>query len=140
MRTFLLICSISVILACTPRVQGLEGVAEKTFPTRFATKAEKPGAPIAISRAEQIGDLLALDVTYSGGCEAHTFELVTLGNHQPTYPPELLVKIIHNANADRCRNFIQDRIYFDLQPFRLDGTNRINLIMEDQQITQTYDY
>lgn len=130
------------LIACTPRVQGLQGVADKTYPVVWIIKADQAAKSekVTVKRAEQIGDLLALEISYAGGCEMHSFELQVLGKHKPTYPPELFVKLYHNSNGDRCRGMIDDRIYFDITSLQLDNTNRINLVLEDQQLTQTYDY
>lgn len=92
-------------------------------------------AAVNIKNTEQVGDFIVVDVSYSGGCAEHVFELVSDGRYESTYPPVLEVKLWHNSNEDRCRSVVDERLYFDLGPFQYEGTSQVRLfILNDEKI------
>ena len=95
---------------------------------------------MTIKSAEQNGDILILDVSYSGGCADHEFELVSNGNYKATYPPELQIKLLHNSNGDGCRGMIDKKLYFNIQPFQYAGTTQVLLVLKNTNKTLDYNY
>ncbi len=93
-----------------------------------------------IKHMEQVGDFILIDVSYSGGCEEHTFDLISNGQFIATYPTELETILVHNANGDKCRSVVDERIYFDLKPFQYSGTSLVRLIFENNDRTLDYNY
>lgn len=63
-------------------------------------------------------DTLILTVSYSGGCEAHDFTLVTDGGFMESDPVQLVLTLTHDANDDPCEAYPTERYVFDLQPIR----------------------
>jgi len=61
------------------------------------------------------GDILNLDVTYSGGCKEHSFELIGSGQLLKSYPPQRNVLLVHQANGDDCRELMGERIMFNVK-------------------------
>ena len=59
--------------------------------------------PFTIDAIEIRGNIMYADVTYSGGCEAHDFEVVGSPEIAKSLPPIRGVKILHYANGDSCR-------------------------------------
>ena len=59
-------------------------------------------------------DTLRLVVSYSGGCEAHEFTLITSGMFLESAPVQLVISVAHNANDDPCEAFPTETITFDL--------------------------
>ncbi len=96
--------------------------------------------PVNIKDASQMGDFIVLDVSYSGGCEDHEFQLETRGDFTATYPPEVDITLKHNSNGDRCRGVMDTKLWFDLSPLKYDGTNRIILILTNTDTTLDYNY
>lgn len=96
--------------------------------------------PVNIKSAQQIGEFIVLDVSYSGGCEDHEFKLESTGRFTSTYPPEIEVALKHNSNNDRCRGIIDKKLWFDLQPLKYSGTNRILLIITNTEMVLEYNY
>ena len=64
------------------------------------------------------GDVLMLDVSYSGGCEAHEFTLVTSGVFLELNPVQLQAVLTHNANRDSCEAWITETYHFNLSPLK----------------------
>ena len=50
-----------------------------------------------------IGDKLFVTITYSGGCQNHSFEAIGSSIIMKSLPPKRVMKIIHNGNGDVCR-------------------------------------
>jgi hypothetical protein len=96
--------------------------------------------PVNLKFAQQIGDFIVLDVSYSGGCEEHEFRLESNGAFSSTYPPEVEVTLKHNGNDDRCRGVIDKKLWFDLTPLKYDGTNRVLLVITNTETTLEYNY
>jgi hypothetical protein len=103
-------------------------------------KPEKTGDRVSIKFAEQVGDFLKFDVSYSGGCEEHVFDLISNGNYEPTYPPEIEIGLKHNANNDHCRSVIDKKIYFDISQLQYQGTNKVLLVITNTNKTLEYTY
>ncbi len=64
------------------------------------------------------GDTLQLNVSYSGGCETHQFTLVTAGIFLESFPVQLNVSVVHNANGDSCEAWLTEDFHFDLTPIK----------------------
>jgi hypothetical protein len=96
--------------------------------------------PVKVKDAQQIGDFIVIDVSYSGGCEEHEFQLETRGDFTSTYPPEVDVTLKHNSNGDRCRGITDTKLWFDLTPIKYDGTNRVILVLTNTDTTLDYNY
>ncbi|MFK8046468.1 MAG: hypothetical protein AB8B72_13310 [Crocinitomicaceae bacterium] len=60
------------------------------------------------------GNVLQLDISYSGGCEEHNFELVGSAFIMKSSPPKRIIKLYHHKNEDNCRELIFETLYFDI--------------------------
>ncbi|MFT4771850.1 MAG: hypothetical protein ACI9CP_001102 [Cryomorphaceae bacterium] len=96
--------------------------------------------PFNLKDAQQIGDFVVIDVSYSGGCEEHEFQLETRSEYTATYPPEVNITLKHNSNGDRCRGMMDTKLWFDLSPLKYNGTNRIILVLTNTDTTLDYNY
>ncbi|MCL3778774.1 hypothetical protein EMN47_00085 [Prolixibacteraceae bacterium JC049] len=64
------------------------------------------------------GDILTLEIAYSGGCELHEFKLFVAYPfcNTPPVPPYLILS--HNANSDPCEAFLTRKLHFNLSSLR----------------------
>ena len=89
--------------------------------------------------------VMHLNVSYSGGCEDQTFELIGDKNLMKSMPPKRTLKLIRNNKGDNCRELITEDLKFDLSQviydddpkkqiiFILSGTDmELKLISENQ--------
>lgn len=60
------------------------------------------------------GNILNIEVSYSGGCKEHSFELVHKKEMTKSMPPILTVYLIHHANEDYCEEYITEKLKFDI--------------------------
>lgn len=83
-------------------------------------------------------DMLAITLTYGGGCEDHEFTLVASDAFAESYPVQLEVFLAHEANGDRCKAFLTETYGFDLTTIKtlyqeayLEDAGTIVLLLRD---------
>ena len=91
---------------------GIGGVVFGLTPDAWGTDA------YTINAATLQGDTLTINVSYSGGCEAHTFTLVAEERFLESFPVQLRVSLAHNANGDTCEALITEDHTFNLTPIK----------------------
>lgn len=95
--------------------------------------------PIQINGASISGDILSIDVRYSGGCEEHEFELIGSGMFMKSLPPKMAISLKHNANSDGCRKLIETSLKFNVKDLRYAGEGPLILLLEGtDEITYRY--
>lgn len=60
------------------------------------------------------GNIVAVTVSYSGGCMKHSFEIIWNEAFTDTSPSRTDFVIIHNANGDMCEAYIADTLTFEV--------------------------
>ena len=68
----------------------------------------------ALNSATVDGDVLKVNLSYSGGCESHQFTLVASDSFLESFPVQLSIFIAHNANGDTCEAYPTEDYHFDL--------------------------
>ena len=89
----------------------------------------KDNANTDINSVNLEGDILTLGVSYSGGCEEHSFELLGSKDVLKSMPPKRGIVLFHNSNGDSCREFIEETLTFDITDFA-GGSGPIHLTLE----------
>jgi hypothetical protein len=64
------------------------------------------------------GDILTLNISYSGGCQEHVFKGYFTGMFMKSMPPKANLLIEHNSNEDACREMITKDISFNVSAMR----------------------
>ncbi len=72
----------------------------------------------ALNSATITDDMLTISVSYSGGCEEHQFTLVVSEEFLESFPVQLHVSIVHDANNDPCEAYPTENYRFDLTPIK----------------------
>jgi hypothetical protein len=130
-------CSSAHNVPASPKVMAVTGVL------RVDTAFDKSSlnSDIVILQSSVSGDTLWLDVEYSGGCAAHSFELVSKGLWMKSLPPKLSVYLIHNNHGDACREVIREKLSFLLHAAQYPGQRRVRLsVNEINQNPIEYNY
>ena len=71
-----------------------------------------------VNAAVVSGDVLTLNVSYSGGCAAHAFTLVVSESFAGRSPATLAGRVAHDANGDSCEAWPTEDYEFDLGVIR----------------------
>jgi hypothetical protein len=86
-------------------------------------------AVTTITSVKLEGNILSLDVEYSGGCEDHSFEFVGSAAIMKSLPPKRVVQLVHNSNGDSCRELISETIKFDISALAVTETSGSEIIL-----------
>lgn len=80
-----------------------------------------------------VGDSIHIAVQFSGGCQSHTFQMISNGNMLKSLPPQLPLYLEHNANGDNCRALVTKKLAFDLKPLRAQTGKKIKVFVNDDK-------
>lgn len=93
-----------------------------TLTPRKATLGDTGQAsdPLEISNIVIEDNIMKIDISYSGGCQVHDYDLV--GNYavMKSMPPKRSVQLVHRAKGDNCRTVIKETLKFDISELAMD--------------------
>jgi hypothetical protein len=75
---------------------------------------ETPSDIVQISDVSIIGNIISIKVSYSGGCKNHDFQLLGSANISKSLPPIRAIKLVHNANGDKCKKNVERTLEFEI--------------------------
>jgi len=81
---------------------------------RTSGKGNTVSNPFEIKGVERTGDILKVEVSYSGGCEQHTFDVLWGGQILLTEPCQINLILTHDANGDACEAYLSKTLEIDL--------------------------
>jgi len=71
--------------------------------------------PFDIESIERVGDILKVKISYKGGCEEHSFDLVWNDEIMiMIYPCQINLILTHDAHGDQCETRITEILEIDL--------------------------
>ncbi|MFZ5554947.1 MAG: hypothetical protein ACOZCO_17685 [Bacteroidota bacterium] len=119
---FVLACSITV-MSCKTQSNAAAGNDKDVQKVIVDDAWSQPEdmMEVTITKAEISGDILTIDVSYSGGCEEHEFKLYFNGMYMKSLPPKITLVLYHNHKGDACRSIVDKKLKFDLTPVREKG-------------------
>lgn len=126
---FLSILAVSALLfACnnTKEVLDLNPINVKKAQIGDVTQES---AATTITAVNLEGNILSLDVEYSGGCEDHTFDFIGSAMVMKSLPAKRPVKLVHNSNNDTCRELVSETIKFDIRALAITETSGSEIIL-----------
>jgi hypothetical protein len=97
----------------------------------------KDNANTAINTVSLEGNVLSMNVSYSGGCEEHEFTLLGSKMISKSLPPQRGITLYHQNNNDSCRELITEDLAFDISDFAY-GEKEIVLILKDWKESISY--
>jgi hypothetical protein len=87
------------------------------FSESLAKRSTKEGSQYSIEAVKRVNNTLKIDVSYSGGCKEHNFEIVWDGVVNLSYPGKVNLLVKHNSNGDSCEGMVHDVIEVDLKRY-----------------------
>lgn len=99
-------------------------------------------APVEISGCKIEGNKMYLSVSYSGGCQEHSFKLIGSPNISKSLPPIRAIQLFHTNNGDSCRELISKIIEVDLTAlaYKQEDGSVIHLTLEGWEEKLTYTF
>ena len=112
MKVFLIITALFTALGCATQKPAIQVQRETK-----ATLGELPESTdaVKINKASISGNIMTLEVTYTGGCKEHRFELIGREMISKSLPPIRSVKLVHTGNGDDCTTTITHPVKFDIR-------------------------
>lgn len=68
-----------------------------------------------INSIEIKGNVMTLDVSYSGGCTEHSFAMTGSQVISKSLPPIRSIQLIHNANGETCRELKSTKVSVNIE-------------------------
>jgi len=148
MKTVLFSLSICLLFGCGTRKISGDGTGQ-TIEMKAAKKTSASLGKSQVSTNTTVirdvridGNALSIDVSYSGGCEDHFFELVGNEAISKSLPPLRSVRLVHTGTQDLCKAMILKTLEFDLSAlaYKQEAGSEIILNLEgwDQQIRYVF--
>ena len=110
-------------------------------PEHVLSTSETPANdPFELLDARVEGDALVLRVQYSGGSQAHDFELHSVAAPTKSLPRQVILTVHHNAYGDRSRAMMAEERTFDLTPYRDSRNNVVHLRIQGVDEVLVYHY
>lgn len=107
MKLFPFILVVSVLLSCGTSKNKATGKNQvgKTEPVSITAtlgRTKVDSDPFTIEKSSISGNILTLEVSYSGGCAQHEFKMEGNEFISKSLPPIRSIRLIHHANGDAC--------------------------------------
>lgn len=136
----LIFATLLIAFSCKSKKIAGNGEGQKLKSDKISMKAtlgEIPenSDPITIEKVSIKGNEMTIDVSYSGGCKDHTFELIGSQMVAKSMPPIRAIKLVHTGNEDNCRALIMRTLVFDISALayqQVEG-NEIFLTLNDER-------
>lgn len=110
------ILAVSVLLFACNNTKEVLDIAPISVKKAQIGDVMQESAQITVTSATLDGNILSLEVEYSGGCTDHTYDLIGSEGVMKSLPAKRTIKLIHNSNDDSCRELISETIKFDIRP------------------------
>lgn len=117
MKSLLIFSIALLIFSCKSHKNAKNSTIETNSETMLKATIgdiETPSDLIQITGVTISGNIMSIDVNYSGGCQEHNFQLYGSANIAKSLPPIRSVKLVHNANGDACRKLEVRTLVFDI--------------------------
>ncbi len=101
-----------------------------------------PSDPITLLNTRVEGNYLFIDISYTGGCEEHTFSVVGSEMISKSLPPIRSVQLIHSAKGDQCKKIVEETLVVDISKlaYKQEHGSTIFLLVNDLKNRIEYTY
>ncbi len=69
---------------------------------------------VKIGKVSIDGNVMCIDVTYSGGCEQHSFALEGHEAVAKSMPPIRTIRLVHTGKKDNCKAMVMQTLKFNI--------------------------
>ena len=132
--SIILLFSALLATSCNTRKKQQKSIIEKdtemtillepTVDNSFSIPEGKPD--YTIKSAEITDSVLTINITYTGGCEDHNFELMFNGMYMKSLPRKANLYLKHESNGDICKKLILLELKYNLSSILGDAKQAAN--------------
>lgn len=97
------------------------------------SQSQVPFDAVQVNSVRLAETCLYINVSYSGGCENHEFDLTWDGSVLESLPPQLPLRLHHDSNGDQCEAWLTRTISFSVDGLELAGYNEVILRVIDTE-------
>ena len=123
MKKTMLIFGFSILIICVGLSGCIMDIKDIKIDDIYYQNA--PHDPFIFNDAKLKSNFLILNVSYSGGCEEHVFELIA-SSFMESYPVQVNIVLSHEDNDDLCEAWITEETMFNLLPLKVAYKNQYN--------------
>lgn len=137
---------ISLLCACGMRAHDTFGGSGQTNSNiRLKASIGEIGQlsdPVTISAIRIEGNILFIEVSYSGGCNAHQFEIIGSNMIAKSLPPIRQIQLVHESNNDKCESLIKQTLEIDIKDlaYKQEAGSKIILTLDGWKESIEYVY
>ena len=115
---------------------------KEQYPQAKIGEIVKETHPFNVNKVEIDGNFMVFEVSYSGGCGKHDFELVGSSIVSKTNPPTRVIQLQHKNHGDKCKAIITEKLKFSISILALHTNfgNIIQLELWNNSIKMEYIY
>lgn len=125
---FVLSALILTGMSCKSMKEKKQDKNDKSIPSAILVEnmdEYRNNADFSITAVAIEGNIMNIDVQYSGGCQEHEFKLLGMKAIQKSLPPKRGVFLYHNSNGDNCRSIVEEKLQFDISVLAYEGVEII---------------
>ena len=124
----------------TSTVEKHEG--KEQYPQAIIGEFSKSNAPYKILSVKLQRNYLEIEVSYSGGCEQHEFNLIGSKYLSKSLPPIRNVQLVHLDKQDKCKSIVTEKLKFSISSLaeNTNPGNKIKLQIEGFKDMIEYSY
>lgn len=119
MKLFPILIFAVIVSACGLHKNNSNGDSGQTNSNVMLTatigEVNVPSDPLSISDIRIQGNKMFIDVSYSGGCKDHSFQLIGSSMIAKSLPPIRHIQLVHESNDDACRMMVLKTIEVDIK-------------------------
>jgi hypothetical protein len=144
-QLIILLAVVNIFATCAAKKKSAKNTSDKYTEVKEVIVDQNFNLPennadFSIDEMKIDGDILLIDVSYSGGCKDHDFKAYFNGMYIKTSPMKAKVFIVHTNNDDNCRALIKQTLRFNLKPVRSGDRGMLIIMLNNTEKTLTYEY
>lgn len=134
-----------VLMACSVSEETTQAADDKEvfkIETVESIDTEPTSDPYTIQNVNIEGDVLAIEICF-GGCDEHTWRLITTKKYKKSLPPQVDLYLIHDQHDSECKRQNCDTLYFDVSELKYPGkpenyTVTLNIQKSNKSVNYEY--
>jgi len=115
MNKLIALCLTMILFSCGICKHKKQNPEETNMITATLGDTDQSSDSFSISDIRVKGNTMLIDVSYSGGCEEHQFEMTGSQNIAKSLPPIRAIQLVHKANGDQCKKMVMETIEVDIK-------------------------
>lgn len=117
MKSLIIFSIVLILFGCKSHKNAKNSINQSNSETMLKARIGDDNTASDLTQILDIsikGNVLAIKVSYSGGCKDHTFDLIGSPNISKSLPPIRTIQLKHTANGDDCKKLEERILEFDL--------------------------